>query len=169
VRLTPKVAQRFWQKVDRDGPVVRPELGPCWPWMGATDDHGYGRFGVSHAEVELAHRVAYELAYGEPPKHGACHRCDVPGCCRPDHLFDGTQAENLADMVAKGRHWLQRRPEGATRGARICTAKLTETDVVAIRQLHASGVPIRRIAPMYPVSRRMIQFVVRRLWWRHVK
>jgi len=81
--------------------------GDCWVWTGAMFRKGYGN--VRHWNGERwtnrgAHIVTYEAAYGPVPEGlFVCHHCDTPACCRPSHLFTGTQAENLADMTAKGR------------------------------------------------------------------
>ena len=90
------IQERFWSKVDRSG--------KCWLWTASRNSSGYGKF-----DGEGAHRVAWRLAYGVIP-YGACvlHRCDMPRCVNPAHLWLGTQADNVADMVAKGR---QRKPK----------------------------------------------------------
>ena len=94
------VEDRFWSKVrkaDGDG---------CWEWMGARVKTGYGQIGRSRTRQLIAtHRLSWELYRGAIPSGlCVCHRCDNPRCVRPDHLFLGTQADNIHDMVAKGRH-----------------------------------------------------------------
>lgn len=87
--------------------MPEPNTG-CWLWMGTTCPLGYGHVRLSRAERKvrsnLAHRIAYERAFGPIPAGlKCCHRCDVPSCVNPDHLFLGTQKDNLRDMFAKGR------------------------------------------------------------------
>lgn len=102
------LADRFWPKVDKSG--------ECWLWTGARDERGYGRIGTGGKHgTALAHRVAWELTAGALSSGAVvCHRCDVPACVRPDHLFLGSQQENLADMRNKGRadSWGHRRNRG---------------------------------------------------------
>jgi HNH endonuclease len=84
--------------------VRRPDAeGGCWEWAGRRDARNYGRVQFAGRD-QLAHRVVWELTFG-PPAAGlvVMHRCDNPPCCRPSHLRLGTQAENIADMDAKGR------------------------------------------------------------------
>lgn len=94
---------RFASKVNRNGIVKRIDLGQCWTWTGATDRSGYGRI-WNDGSMQLAHRVALRLAgVALPDDMDALHKCDNPPCCRPDHLFVGTAADNCSDMVTKGR------------------------------------------------------------------
>jgi HNH endonuclease len=83
--LTPE--ERFWVKVDKDGPLPErsPELGPCWVWTGGLAD-GYGAFSLDGRQIK-AHRVAYSWLVGEVPE--GCeldHLCRVRRCCNPVHL-----------------------------------------------------------------------------------
>lgn len=78
--------------------------GECWIWTGTTNELGYGLIHVGQRRVRV-HRVSWEIANGPIPEGlCVCHRCDNPRCVRPDHLFLGTQADNLRDMCSKGRH-----------------------------------------------------------------
>lgn len=89
--------ERFWQYVQK---------GPgCWLWTGTRTTRGYGMFSLDGHRKRPAHRYSLELALGEKlPTHiYACHHCDNPPCVRPDHLYAGTQADNMADAKARGR------------------------------------------------------------------
>jgi hypothetical protein len=89
--------QRFESKVERIT-----ESG-CWLWTGSTTYFGYGQI-RSNNRLSVAHRVAYELYVGQIPD-GLCvlHRCDVPACANPGHLFVGSKKDNTQDMIKKGR------------------------------------------------------------------
>lgn len=95
----------------------------CHLWTACTHPGGYGSFKLAGQALK-AHRVAYEIAHGPIPNGlHVLHRCDVRSCCNPDHLFLGTRADNMADMVAKGRQ----------------SRKLTDSDVREIRARYAAG------------------------------
>src|SRR5262245_23051821 len=89
----PSAEERFWAKVNKDGPVpsIRPELGQCWIWHGSVKEHGYGSFNRTQA-----HRFAYEAIEGAiPPGLELDHLCLVRNCVRPDHLEVVTRRENI--------------------------------------------------------------------------
>ncbi len=99
--MTPDELHRFEEKF-----LVDPNSG-CWLWTGSVCSKGYGRFVSARVRVAplLAHRVAYEHFIGPiPERHYVCHRCDVPSCVNPAHLFVGTQGDNMRDSLRKGRN-----------------------------------------------------------------
>lgn len=150
---------RFWAKVDR--------TDSCWNWTAARFHHGYGCFGVKQSngkfKIKYAHRVSYELCIGKiPPGMNVLHSCDNRGCVNPAHLFIGTQADNVADAVQKGR--MRTKPRY---GESNPYAKLTEGAVRAIREVGRS-VSQQQLAERYGVSQTLIGHVLRRTIWRHV-
>src|SRR6202023_2451488 len=87
--------QRFWAKVNK--------TETCWLWTGALKGNGYGMVGV-HRHPRYAHRVVWQMERGPIPAGlSVLHRCDVLNCVRPDHLFLGTQKENMEDAAGKKR------------------------------------------------------------------
>lgn len=91
------ISERFWEKVYKSD--------ECWVWTAAKYPSGYGLF-VSHKgeSPEGAHRVSYRLTFGKIPKgKQILHRCDNRPCVLPDHLYAGTQSENMHDKIRRGR------------------------------------------------------------------
>lgn len=151
------LAERFWSKVDRSGGD-----DACWPFAGYRMPDGYGRVDW-RGKLELAHRVAWSLANGQPlPEDDVLHECDNPPCCNPSHLFLGSHEINMADMVVKGR-------SSRKLGERNGRAELSEDDVRAIRERYASGnVSQTALSTAYGVDQTTISKIVRRKLWPHV-
>lgn len=148
---------------------IIPESG-CWIFMGALNEAGYGIVGLGGrgAGNDRAHRITYRHFVGETPKGMyVCHRCDVPSCCNPDHLFLGTSKDNNHDMRRKGRESNPPRNHH-DKGEYRYNAKLTEAKVLEIRDRYSSGVSDYLLSKEYGVSRGVIYRVARKITWRHV-
>jgi hypothetical protein len=136
----------------------------CWLWAGNVNRKGYGSVSIRRSTNDRAHRVSWRLHKGEiPPSLWVLHKCGVPSCVNPDHLFLGTCADNLQDMARKGRQVFQRHPEKAPRGTRNGNAKLTESKVAAIRS--SGGTCIVRAA-RYGVSQSLISAIRTGIIWK---
>jgi hypothetical protein len=150
---------RFWSKVSIAGPAE------CWLWTSTVNNKGYGQMSVQQPDHPstrkdrpmYAHRIAWQLTHGTIPKGlNVLHRCDVPRCVNPAHLFLGTQRDNAADMMAKKRH--PGMPPSPT-------IKLTPDQVRAIRKdPRTHGV----IASDYDLQRLSVWKIKHRLTWRQI-
>lgn len=139
---------------------VRKDKSGCWLWTGRCYPGGYGEFkGGTH---RYAHRFSYELHKGPIPKGmHVCHTCDVRRCVNPAHLFLGTHAENMADMVAKGRQ-----SRKGMSGAKNPRAAVTRHAVAAIRSEYAMGqLSQKALAEKYGLSRTQVGRIVRGEHW----
>lgn len=125
----------------------------CWIWLSKTYTDGYGKF-ITDSQQKRAHRISYEL-FKEPiinKELRCCHTCDNRLCVNPEHLWLGTNDENMMDMVQKGRQW----------------SKLNPEDVLKIRKLAEEKIPYREIAEIYNLSKGYISNLVLRKKWKHV-
>lgn len=144
----------FWSKVVR-------WQGSCWDWSGSKHHQGYGLLHVRGKTVK-AHRVSYRIHNGAIPA-GMCvlHACDNTSCVNPEHLFLGTQADNVADMVAKGRARTKPRY-----GEDNPMARLNWRTVRKIRKLAAAGVKQIELSRRFGASPMAVSRVVRNLSWK---
>jgi len=167
-RIT-SIAEQFWSKVDGSAGA-----SGCWWWTGAKS-RGYGKLGrLENGRLVslIAHRVSWAIHNGEiPDGMCVCHACDNPSCVNPAHLWLGTNADNTADKVSKGR---QSRGEAHGRSARTAVprrgnyvTKLTEEQVLAIRSEARRG-NNRQLAARYGVSRYTLSDIVTRKSWKHI-
>lgn len=141
----------FWQQVEK--------TESCWLWRGPVHYSGYGVFLFDHRRYQ-AHRFSWQLAHGEIPDGlHVLHHCDVRACCRPDHLWLGTDLDNMRDRDEKGR--------GAShRGEKNGRAKLTDDQAREIRA--ARGVKGTDLARKYGVSPTRIARIRNGKEWRHL-
>jgi len=155
----PGVPQRDFLLFLTTNYIPEPNSG-CWLWLGPYDSNGYGIIVTPQGKWK-AHRASlYWHKRWPKEKLLACHSCDVTSCINPDHLFWGTQADNMADAAAKGRaRNLPRLGEDHHK------AKLTEQDVIAIRSLSESSY---LAAQRYGLDPSTIRDIRRRKTWRHI-
>ena len=144
----PSIEQRLWRRV-RKGPN-------CWNWEGSTT-HGYGYI-YWKGRLKPAHRVAYQLTYGDiPAEMFICHHCDNRRCVRPDHLFIGTRQDNMDDAVTKHRF---------VTGERHNFAKLKAVQVQQIRELCKGGMGLKEIALQFGIVKSNVHHIVKRHTWK---
>lgn len=143
---------RFWEKVNK--------CGECWFWEGAINSSGYGSFRANRKTL-TASRVSWMLNYGEIPEDmQVLHRCDVRKCVNPKHLFLGTNADNVADRVSKGRSG-----SSPKYGVQHHNSKLNNLYVRTIRQRVKYGYSHRMIAHDFGVARQTIGRIVSNQTW----
>lgn len=142
------------------GRRCRPLRDRFFDWAG-YGSMSKGRQGEGHVG---AHRLSWQIHFGPIPEGMfVCHRCDNPPCCNPRHLFLGTPADNVADMISKGR--ANPKPP---RGERHFRTTLTEDQVREIRSLGAAGVVLSEIGRRFGISKSAAKHIVRRRRWKHV-
>jgi hypothetical protein len=138
----------------------------CWTWTGSRDQNGYGQFRLN-GKLQRAHRISYLWNVGQIPDGlGVLHRCDNPSCVRPDHLFVGTQTDNMRDASIKGRC---KKKTDSMIGTLNQNAKLTPEKIVTIRLKTLAGASRLTLAKEFGVSAQTIQKIVSGRTWRHVQ
>ncbi len=131
----------------------------CIVWIRGCSSWGYGDVNVGARRIS-AHRLSFEIANGPIPD-GMCvlHRCDVPACINPRHLFLGTKGDNNRDATEKGRN---KPPRGEICGA----AKITRVEVLEIRRRYFSGdVLQRQLAAEYGICQQTVSDIVNHKKW----
>jgi hypothetical protein len=146
---------RFWARA-----IPEPNSG-CWLWTGRVDGKGYGMFMIDSSN-RRAHRLALSFSGVDVPHDRiVCHRCDNPPCVNPEHLYVGTDRDNVNDRESRKRGGgPKRRGEGNGR------AKLTQAQVEEIRALFETGLHTKvALGKRFGVSDAQIGYIVRRLQW----
>ena len=147
-----RTKRHFWEKVAFGN--------DCWEWIGGRHHKGYG-VACADGKAIQAHRMAYELVFGPIPAGlFVCHKCDNRACVRPDHLFLGTNDDNMADMAAKGRAVKHPMPGEAHPFARLSNE--------SVRAIRASSEPGVVLAKRYDVRASVISNIRHRRAWKHL-
>jgi Autographiviridae endonuclease len=172
--------QRFWSKVNKQGPYphkkaceVWPDIKGtrCWEWTGSLYASGYGQFRNKVCHI-LSHRFAYELEHskGSLGKKLCCHKCDNPKCVRWSHLFKGTNKDNGYDKKIKDRankivDWNL----GDRQGEACSNSILTNDSVLKIRRMYASGKYFQKdLALRFRVHPATISHIIQGRSWSHI-
>ena len=134
-----------------------PEAG-CWLWLGAVNHNGHG-ICTTRSGSRLAH-VASFTAFVRPvlPCEVVRHKCDTPSCINPEHLLAGSQRDNVMDMIDRGRHWSHQKTYQPPCGDLHHSAKLRDSDVLAIKQAKIIGESLGSIAKRYGVTKQAIWY-----------
>jgi len=156
-QLSRSLVKRFW------GAVVRSDnLDDCWHWARPCHSGGYGILGYGRHKLVFAHRLSWQLHYGQiPEKLCVLHKCDNPPCCNPRHLFLGTHEDNALDRDRKGR--TQR-----CKGEDNSHVKLTEVNVREIFQRANRGERQDMIAEEFHIHPAHVSSIKLQKTWRHL-
>jgi hypothetical protein len=142
----------------------------CWTWKGAPGGFGYGGFWLGTRTIG-AHRASWLFSRGALPRLLVLHKCDNPACVRPDHLFIGTQGDNVRDCAAKGRiarglrNGRHTKPERGPRGEKHGCALMTE---YLVRELRQQPGTLDQLAARFGISRSTVHAIKTRRLWRHI-
>lgn len=154
--------ERFWKYVDKKSD------DECWEWKAYIHPSGYGtiaRGKLLPVRMLQAHRVSWELHFGDIPKGMlVCHTCDNRICVNPKHLFLGTHKDNAVDMVNKNRGFV---PDNS--GENHGRSKLSKLDVLSIRSIWRTNIPRptqRQLAKRYNVSVGTIRDIISYRSWK---
>ncbi len=152
--------ERFWSRVNKDGPTMPNMDTPCWVWTAHVVDDGYGTLQVN-GKILRCHVYSFKLSFGDfEPGLCVLHRCDNPPCVSPGHLFLGTHTDNSRDKVNKGRQ---------AKGEQAHAAKLTSPQVIEMRELYAKGnMTQAAIAQQFAITPQSAYRILRRKQWKHV-
>lgn len=151
--MTDKLVKKFWNYVDK--------TDTCWNWDGRGSIRGYGYICVRLPQHVSAHRFSWMLHNGAIPKGMViCHKCDRPCCVNPNHLFMGTQSNNVADKVSKGRGFIQ---------LAYANAHLSADQIKEIRASYKPHkITQQTLAKKYGVTRENIHYILKGKSWGHL-
>lgn len=141
----------------------------CWEWKRSKEKSGHARVRDYETGERIGiHRISYKIFKGEIPKgYFVCHDCpngDNPGCCNPEHLFLGTQKENMRDAKKKGTM-----THGLKPGEKHYNCKITEEIVRNIRKEYLEGITRKQLAKKYETPLQNIHKIIQRKSWKYLE
>lgn len=146
------ILDRFMKKVEK--------TPSCWKWIGSKYVSGYGEF--RSGDETRAHRASWSIFRGVIPKGlSVLHKCDIKDCVNPDHLFLGTQKDNVNDMIFKHR---KARIVGDDHGM----SKLKVGDIFQIREMRKQGLLYKEIAKQFGITPENVGYILRGITWTHI-
>lgn len=151
------IQQTIRNKIDVFRSDVNFLEGQCWEWKRHCSPEGYGWIYIHRCPL-LSHRFSFAVFNRCDPQNQVCHHCDNPKCVNPDHLFEGTQLENMRDCSLKGRNYV-------TSGEKNPKSKLTDAQVFEIR---SSSLPTSKLVETYGVTRLTIWRAKTGYSWPHI-
>ena len=161
VNIRSPARHRFWKAVDKNGPV-HPIHGQCWNWTGTKMTQGYAVLTI-HRKIVRAHRYSWVLHFGELGDGvDILHHCDRKSCTRPEHLFTGAGALNMADKTWKGRQ---------AKGESTNHCKVTEQQVIWLLQNYTNEIDTstaNQLASDLGITRDSLRNILSGFRWRHV-
>lgn len=158
---------RFWKYVKKDGPVMRPELGPCWLWTGSLDKNGRGQLRKGRAaEGSIQSPRASWIVHHRliPSRLFVLHHCDNPTCVNPGHLYTGTQKDNGRDVKVRHRSAMLGQGEKVA-GESNPNSVLTWGIVDEIRAAHKAGESGASLGKRHCVSKEQIYHIIHGRCW----
>lgn len=155
--ITTEDQERFWDLVNKGQGE-----NDCWVWTGLRNTKNYGVFSFTEGGSRSSHRVSYAIANGLVPAGMlVCHKCDNRPCCNPDHLFLGTNDDNMADAARKGRR-------GLGRGDHNFRAKLTEEKAKEALSEYRAGATQTALQKKYGLAPATVHDLVHGINWKHL-
>lgn len=155
--------QNVWEYYVQSVDIKTPDK--CWEWRKSLASSGYGNW-YWHKKAGGAHRESFKLFYDLDPKLYVLHKCGNRRCCNPDHLYAGTQKQNVLDTKRHGKY----APPPYKKGEEVGTSKLTENQVYKIKKdLRDNKKSLKELAKQYNVTVQCICLIKKEKNWKWVK
>ena len=141
-------------------------ISGCWNWNASLNSYRYGS-AYFKGTREMAHRASYREFVGEIPiGMNVCHKCDNTKCINPDHLFIGSQKDNVMDAVKKGHY--KGRPQSFNKGENHIMAKLNNADIFQIKNGIRTGMRTKDLSALFGVKPCTISDIKYGRRWKHI-